>query len=173
VDQLIDNETRRRDHVDRLLSGLADGLFVVDSRGEVLCVLQDVSKNRRPNNGMIAAFEAVIADTSAIGRSLMEKFAALRRGSVVNGGTSELDQLSVREREVLGLICQGQDDREMTRTLGLSRNTVRNHIAALYRKIGVNRRSAAIIWARERGITSDEALKPRPGPRPPHRAARH
>jgi DNA-binding NarL/FixJ family response regulator len=33
--------------------------------------------------------------------------------------------------------------------LSLSQNTVRNHIASLYRKIGVNRRSAAIIWARE------------------------
>jgi hypothetical protein len=33
---------------------------------------------------------------------------------------------------------------------------VRNHVASLYRKIGVNRRSAAIIWARERAITSYE-----------------
>ncbi len=32
---------------------------------------------------------------------------------------------------------------------------------ALYRKIGVNRRSAAIIWARERGITGQDALRSR------------
>jgi DNA-binding NarL/FixJ family response regulator len=29
---------------------------------------------------------------------------------------------------------------------------VRNHLASLYRKIGVNRRSAVVVWARERGI---------------------
>jgi hypothetical protein len=44
----------------------------------------------------------------------------------------------------------------MSKMLKLSQNTVRNHVASLYRKIGVNRRSAAIIWARERAITSYE-----------------
>lgn len=32
------------------------------------------------------------------------------------------------------------------------RATVRNNVARRYRKIGVNRRSAAALWARERGI---------------------
>ena len=36
--------------------------------------------------------------------------------------------------------------------LGLSRNTVRNHVARLYAKIGVNRRSGAVVWGRERGM---------------------
>jgi hypothetical protein len=53
----------------------------------------------------------------------------------------------------------------MGASLGLSQNTIRNHIASLYRKIGVNRRSAAIIWARERGITSHDAV---PRKRRPH-----
>jgi DNA-binding CsgD family transcriptional regulator len=29
---------------------------------------------------------------------------------------------------------------------------VRNHVATLYGKIGVNRRSAAVVWGRERGV---------------------
>jgi len=29
---------------------------------------------------------------------------------------------------------------------------VRNHVATLYGKIGVNRRSAAVVWGRERGF---------------------
>ena len=36
--------------------------------------------------------------------------------------------------------------------LGLSRNTVRNHVARLYAKIGVNRRGGAVEWGRERGM---------------------
>jgi DNA-binding CsgD family transcriptional regulator len=67
-------------------------------------------------------------------------------------GSAQLGSLSDREREVLGLICEGRSDVEMADALGLSENTVRNHIASLYRKIGVNRRTAAVIWARERGI---------------------
>jgi hypothetical protein len=46
---------------------------------------------------------------------------------------------------------------------------VRNHIASLYRKIGVNRRSGAILWVRERGITGD-ALRSRRRRHPPDSA---
>jgi DNA-binding CsgD family transcriptional regulator len=62
---------------------------------------------------------------------------------------------------VLWLICEGRSDSEMSTMLHLSQNTVRNHIASLYRKIGVNRRSAAVIWARERAVTSHDALNRR------------
>jgi ATP/maltotriose-dependent transcriptional regulator MalT len=72
-------------------------------------------------------------------------------------------ELSDREREILGLICNGQSDADMGETLHLSKNTIRNHIASLYGKIGVNRRAAAVIWARERGFTgvSDAKSKSR------------
>jgi DNA-binding CsgD family transcriptional regulator len=42
--------------------------------------------------------------------------------------------------------------------LKLSPNTIRNHVSSLYLKIGVKRRSAAVIWGRERGITGREGL---------------
>ena len=60
--------------------------------------------------------------------------------------------LTARERQILGLVCQGRSDPEIASSLGVARNTVRNHVAALFRKLGVNRRSALIVWARERGI---------------------
>ncbi|WP_306180561.1 LuxR C-terminal-related transcriptional regulator [Rhizobium sp. AN73] len=41
----------------------------------------------------------------------------------------------------------------MSDRLNLSKHTIHNHIASLYGKIGVNRRTAAVIWARERGFT--------------------
>jgi len=73
----------------------------------------------------------------------------------------ELDELTERERDILGLICQGQSDADMSKALGLSPNTIRNHVSSLFRKIGVNRRAAAIIWARERGFRGrDTGVKP-------------
>ncbi len=71
----------------------------------------------------------------------------------------ELAQLTSREREVLGLMCQGHDDDGIAKGLKLSRNTVRNHVATIYSKIGVHRRSAAIVWARDRGITGHETSR--------------
>jgi DNA-binding NarL/FixJ family response regulator len=56
-------------------------------------------------------------------------------------------------------MCQGHDDDGIARHLKLSRNTVRNHVATIYSKIGVHRRSAAIVWARDRGITGHEPAR--------------
>jgi DNA-binding CsgD family transcriptional regulator len=58
--------------------------------------------------------------------------------------------LTPREREVLTLVCQGKSDPEIGAELKLARNTVRNHVASPYQKLGLNRRSALIAWARER-----------------------
>lgn len=115
----------------------------------------------------IAAVEAAMADASWFTRAIVEKLKALRPTKPAVPRISDLDILSDREREVLGLICEGRSDAQMGVMLNLSQNTVRNHIASLYRKIGVNRRSAAIIWARERGITAQDALQPRRRVRPP------
>jgi len=172
MDQLLSSEERKREKVERLLAALDDGIFLVDAQGEILCTLQDVTASKGPQKGLIAAIEAVIADTSAMGRAIMEKFQLGRRGGN-NAAQSGLDELSEREREVLGLICRGQNDHEMGAALGLSRNTIRNHIASLYRKIGVNRRGAAIIWAREHGISADEALTPRARRRPRSTMTQH
>ena len=127
----------------------------------------------RQSADLIAVIESVLADsTSWFTRTIVEKLKAVgqpKPGSSSNG-TSQLDNLSAREREVLGLICEGQNDAQMATALGLSENTVRNHVAALYRKIGVKRRTAAVIWARERGITCSDDLKPVGGAaRPGHR----
>ncbi|MGH8432177.1 MAG: helix-turn-helix domain-containing protein, partial [Solimonas sp.] len=115
---------------------------------------------------LIAALETIMADSASwFSRTVVEKFRAIGRpGSPSNGASNDVghrqgvERLSDRERDVLGLICEGKSGAHIGKILGLSENTVRNHIASLYRKIGVNRRSAAIIWARERGIVSRESL---------------
>jgi DNA-binding NarL/FixJ family response regulator len=124
----------------------------------LVCVLRQADERKEDGNDLIAAIEAVIADTSWFTRTIVDKLRALRQVTNAAAPASDLDQLTDREREILGLICEGRSDAEMSAMLKLSQNTVRNHVASLYRKIGVNRRGAAIIWARERAITSPEAL---------------
>jgi DNA-binding CsgD family transcriptional regulator len=137
---------------------------IIDGKPSAVCIIQQ-TVDKKESWQFIAAIEAVMADSSWLTRMIVEKFNALRQGARegvrASAQPSDLDILTGREREVLWLICEGRSDCEMSEMLHLSQNTVRNHIASLYRKIGVNRRSAAVIWARERAVTSHDALNPR------------
>lgn len=125
----------------------------METKGErcTLWLFQDITARRTSELELVDAIEAVMKDASWFSRSVMDKLATLRNP---RGGepTRPVIELAPREREVLGLICEGQDDKAIAERLGLSTNTVRNHVARVYAKIGVNRRSAAIVWARERGL---------------------
>jgi PAS domain S-box-containing protein len=127
----------------------------------VLSVFQDITERKRTEVELLAAIEAVMQDTSWFSRTVIEKLAQIRQPRRANQPGGELADLTPRELEVLGLMCQGQGDDEISRTLALSRNTVRNHVATIYSKIGVHRRSAAIVWARERGVVGYEMPKRR------------
>jgi DNA-binding NarL/FixJ family response regulator len=122
----------------------------INGEQSVVGVIQETPA---PNHDLISAIESVLADTSSFTRSIIDRLKGLRQASTQEAPTLsdpsvDIDLLTQREREVLGLICEGHSDFEMSKKLSLSENAVRNHIASLYRKIGVNRRSAAIKWRR-------------------------
>jgi DNA-binding CsgD family transcriptional regulator len=56
--------------------------------------------------------------------------------------------LSPRECEILALLASGQSNKEMARTLGISPNTVKTHIARVFEKLEVQKRVQAIEKAR-------------------------
>jgi PAS domain S-box-containing protein len=117
----------------------------------VLIVLQDITERKHTERELFDAIETVMADTSWFSRGLIEKLANLRRPGR-EAADASAPNLTVRERQILNLICSGLDDDAIARKLGLSRNTVRNHGAALYRKLGVHRRTEAVVWGRENGF---------------------
>jgi DNA-binding NarL/FixJ family response regulator len=57
-----------------------------------------------------------------------------------------------REGEVLELIAQGYDNRQIARRLSISPKTVRNHVSHVYSKLQVRNRAQAIIKARQAGL---------------------
>lgn len=143
--RLLDAENRP---VDCLLS--AERMQI---KGEqcTLWLFQDISARRTSELELVEAIEAVMKDASWFSRSIMDKLALLKHPRP-SGPFKEVPELTPREREVLGLVCDGHDDKTIAEKLSLSGNTVRNHVASIYGKIGVNRRAAAIKWARERGL---------------------
>jgi LuxR family maltose regulon positive regulatory protein len=63
-----------------------------------------------------------------------------------------VDELTEREMELLVLLQTDLSRTELARTLGVSPNTVKSHFAAIYRKLGVHSRIAAVSRAREAGL---------------------
>jgi DNA-binding CsgD family transcriptional regulator len=59
--------------------------------------------------------------------------------------SSEAGALTGRQREVLDLIVQGRSNKEIACTLKIAEGTVKIHVAALFSKLGINRRSAAAV----------------------------
>ncbi|MBA3896816.1 MAG: PAS domain S-box protein [Sphingomonadaceae bacterium] len=117
----------------------------------LLSAFQDITDRKRTELDLIAAIEGAMRDTSWLSQKIMDRLAALRDPSPKLGsGTPPVD-LTTREREVLALITQGKSDSAIAETLSLKRNTVRNHVARLYGKMGAHNRAEAIIWARDRG----------------------
>lgn len=64
----------------------------------------------------------------------------------------ESTPVSRREREILLLISQGKANKEIGRALAISENTVRNHIANIFGKLGVKDRAEAAAQAIRRGL---------------------
>jgi DNA-binding CsgD family transcriptional regulator len=57
-------------------------------------------------------------------------------------------QLTARECEILEMLASGPSNKELARTLGISPNTVKTHLARIYDKLEVERRVHAIEKAR-------------------------
>ncbi|MCL4509208.1 MAG: response regulator transcription factor, partial [Chloroflexi bacterium] len=66
-------------------------------------------------------------------------------------GHTMITPLSPRELEVVRLIAQGYGNKDIAQELGISDQTVKNHITAILRKLGANDRTAAAIYALQRG----------------------
>ncbi|WP_026425357.1 response regulator transcription factor [Actinokineospora inagensis] len=74
------------------------------------------------------------------------------RDDVNRVGEGPLDQLSAREREVLGCMVDGMRGPQIAAELGLSTNTVRTHTHSVYAKLGVHSRLQAVSAARAAGL---------------------
>lgn len=75
-----------------------------------------------------------------------------RRAADAPIATEELASLTVREREILDLVASGANNADIAAKLFISEKTVRNHLTAIFDKLGVSSRSQAIVYARDRGL---------------------
>lgn len=70
-----------------------------------------------------------------------------------NGGPEERPLLTRRELEILRFVARGYTNGEVARALWVTDETVKYHLANVYRKLGVSNRLEAVAWASENGLT--------------------
>lgn len=67
--------------------------------------------------------------------------------------------LSMREAEMVTLICRGLSNEQISDQLYLSPNSVKSYIRAAYQKIGASSRSQAVIWGIDHGLRPEPARR--------------
>ena len=77
-----------------------------------------------------------------------------RSAELVTSCVGSLENLTQREREVLELLSQGLENREIADKACLSERTVRNYLSSIYEKLGVSNRTQAVLFCQQTKISS-------------------
>jgi DNA-binding NarL/FixJ family response regulator len=81
--------------------------------------------------------------------------AGMHRRPLVPTGLQEdtLSVLTLREREILGIVAEGKSNGEIARMLWVTEQTVKFHLSNIYRKLEVANRTEASRWVHAQGVT--------------------
>jgi DNA-binding NarL/FixJ family response regulator len=104
---------------------------------------------------LIEAIKAVAAGDSllspSVTRRVIDRMAALPTGEAVLD--RRVEQLTAREREVLGELARGLSNAEIAAALVIEESTVKTHVKRVLMKLGLRDRVQAVIFAYESGLT--------------------
>ncbi|MDM8520532.1 response regulator transcription factor [Anaerolineales bacterium HSG6] len=90
-----------------------------------------------------------VLDKPEVATWLLQQFDKV---AYVDGSPNDMfAPLSPREMEILQHIARGQSNKEVAYELGISRQTVKNHMTSILRKLAVNDRTQAALYAVKRG----------------------
>ena len=82
--------------------------------------------------------------------AVLHAFGTIRPETKGNGK----NELSAREMEVIALVVQGYKNRDIGQTLFISEKTVKNHLSAIFNKLGVSDRLELTLYVFEKRMFS-------------------
>jgi DNA-binding NarL/FixJ family response regulator len=94
----------------------------------------------------VAAGDALLSPT--VTKRVINQFTRIPRASP----PQELDDLTVREREIFRLIADGLSNAEIAQELFISETTVKTHITHIFQKLDVRDRVQAVVLAYRTGL---------------------
>ncbi len=129
-------------YVKRALSDGAAGYLLKDSTPEDLTQAIKVAISGSGNVLSPRVIQNLFEDQETNGRG----------GS--RGGTHRRGEFSLtqREHDILALLSEGRSNRDIAQALFLSEKTVKAHLAAIFRKLGVTNRTQAAMMAVQMGV---------------------
>jgi DNA-binding NarL/FixJ family response regulator len=128
-------------YVKRALADGAAGYLLKDATPEDLAQAINVAMSGSGNVLSPRVIQNLFEEHEAAGRD---------HGSA-NGRRGEYS-LTQREHDILALLAEGRSNREIAQRLYLSEKTVKAHLAAIFRKLGVSNRTQAAMAAVSMGI---------------------
>jgi DNA-binding NarL/FixJ family response regulator len=106
-----------------------------------------------PATDLVAAVRVIARGGSWLDPRVADRvLGTLRRQQSATNPAPSVDALTEREVEVLRHVASGANNQEIAESLFLSERTVKGHISAIFFKLGVRDRAAAIIRAYDAGI---------------------
>jgi DNA-binding NarL/FixJ family response regulator len=125
-----------------------------DSRILMATVIEDPVVHM---NAMLAGARGYLVYGHFAPETLTDAIRAVASGQRINipkipqevnfrNGESENSSLTQREDEIMRLIAEGKDNREIAASLNIEEKTVKNHINNIYSKMGVRSRREAIYY---------------------------
>jgi DNA-binding NarL/FixJ family response regulator len=131
-----------------------DQLFDAIRAGAAAFILKDVGPDdlvtiiRRVGAGEYLINDKVFAKPSVASRVLKE----FRELAVYGQESAPIfAPLSPREVEILDNIAQGMTNKQVAYALSISEQTVKNHMSSILRKLSVNDRTQAVVYAMKQG----------------------
>ncbi len=131
-----------------------DDLFAAIRSGAAAFILKDVGPDdlvtiiRRVSLGEFLINDKVFAKPAVASRVLKE----FRELAVYGQEAAPIfAPLSPREVEILDNIAQGMTNKQVAYALSISEQTVKNHMSSILRKLAVNDRTQAVVYAMRQG----------------------
>jgi DNA-binding NarL/FixJ family response regulator len=112
-------------------------------------LLKDASADELANAvRLVAAGDALLAP--GVTRRLIAEFA--RMGAPRSPGRKQIDGLTERESEVLGLVARGMSNGEIANHLVVAEQTIKTHVSRILMKLGLRDRTQMVVLAYESGL---------------------
>jgi len=130
-----------------------DALWGALDAGAAGFVLKDAAAEE-----LIAAARAVAGGAAWLDPKVAPRVLAAFRSNVRPrlAATARLEELTEREHDVLRLMARGATNGEIAGELIVSEATVKTHVGAIFSKLGVRDRAAAIVFAFDHGLVDPQ-----------------